>query len=59
MGERLARAALNHDKATLTVTGVYDPSPGTADKLKSIDPSLTAFESADAVIAQSDCLHIA
>ena len=54
--ERLLRAALNHDTATISVTGVYDPNPGTAAKLQSIDAGLTAFDSADAVIAASDCL---
>ncbi len=59
MGERLARAAFNHDHATLVVSGVFDPNPATADKLKGIDPNVAVFDSADAVIAQSDCLHIA
>ena len=59
MGERLARAALNHDPATLVVGGVFDPNPATADKLKDIDPSVAVFDSAETVIAQSDCLHIA
>jgi predicted dehydrogenase len=59
MGERLLRAGLAHDKATLTVTGAFDPGPGTADRLRSIDPSLEHFDSAGAVIAASDVLHIA
>lgn len=59
MGQRLARAALNHDKASLVVSGVYDPNPTTADTIASFDPAITVFDSADAVIAQSDCLHIA
>jgi predicted dehydrogenase len=41
------------------VTGVFDPHPAAAAKLAGIDPSLTAFASAEAVIAASDCLHIA
>lgn len=59
MGERLARAALNHDPATLVVSGVFDPDPATARKLHSIDSDVTFFDSAEQVIAQSDCLHIA
>ncbi|MEM7748622.1 MAG: Gfo/Idh/MocA family oxidoreductase [Pseudomonadota bacterium] len=59
MGERLLRAALNHDKSVITVTGAYDPSGATAAKLHDIDPNLTAFGSAADVIAASDCLHIA
>jgi predicted dehydrogenase len=59
MGERLLRAGLAHDTAALTVTGAFDPGPGTAERLHSIDPSLEHFDSADAVIAASDVLHIA
>lgn len=59
MGERLLRAGLNHDRNVLTVSGVYDPSPAAAGRLRAIDPALTAFASPDAVIAASDCLHIA
>lgn len=59
MGERLARAALNHDKSMLLVSGVFDPSPATAEKIKGIDRSIAAFDDAAAVIAASDCLHIA
>lgn len=59
MGERLLRAGLNHDKSVLVVSGAYDPSPATGSRLHAIDPSLQAFDSADAAIAASDCLHIA
>ena len=59
MGERLLRAALNHDEAKIVVSGVFDPNPGTVDKLSSIAPQLPAFASAGDVIAASDCLHIA
>ena len=59
MGERLLRAALNHDKDVIVVTGVFDPSPGAAARLAEIDPSLEAFATAADVIAASDCLHIA
>ncbi|MBU2532963.1 MAG: Gfo/Idh/MocA family oxidoreductase [Alphaproteobacteria bacterium] len=59
MGERLLRAALDHDKHSITVTGVFDPGARTADRLASIDPGLEVFRSAREVIAASDCLHIA
>ena len=59
MGQRLARAALNHDPATLAVSGVFDPDPATAETLYGIDPNLTLFDRAEEVIAESDCLHIA
>ena len=59
MGERLLRAGLAHDRATIAITGAFDPSPNTAARLKAIDPALTRFDTADAVIAASDALHIA
>ncbi|MGI9479638.1 MAG: Gfo/Idh/MocA family protein [Hyphomicrobiaceae bacterium] len=59
MGERLARAALNHDATTLVVSGVFDPSPAAVDKMKDIDSTITRFDDAAAVIEASDCLHIA
>ena len=59
MGERLLRAAINHDRSRIDVTGAFDPNPATAAKLRGIDPSLSAYQSASDVIAASDCLHIA
>jgi predicted dehydrogenase len=59
MGERLARAALAHSPAIVTVSGVYDPNLATAAKLAAVGSGLTAFDSADALIAASDALHIA
>jgi predicted dehydrogenase len=59
MGERLLRAALNHDKGVVAVTGTYDPSSATAVRLKAIDASIQIFDSPEAVIMASDCLHIA
>lgn len=59
MGERLLRAALNHDRNRIVVSGVFDPSPSTAARLAAIDPSLVAHRTAADVIAASDCLHIA
>ncbi len=59
MGERLLRAALNHDPAVLTVAGVWDPSAPAMARLKSDLPQVAQLASADAVIAASDCLYIA
>lgn len=59
MGERLLRAALAHDPARLVVSGIYDPSANAAQRLAAISTAPVAFDSAAAVIAASDCLHIA
>jgi predicted dehydrogenase len=59
MGERLCRAALNHDQNSIAVSGIFDPDPGAAERLRAIDPSVPVFASVDEVIAASDCLHIA
>lgn len=59
MGQRLLRAALNHDKSTIVVSGIFDPDPQAAAVLAGIDSELSVFDSVDAVIAASDCLHIA
>jgi predicted dehydrogenase len=59
MGERLLRAALNHDPAVLTVAGVWDPSAQAMARLQTDLPQVARLASADAVIAASDCLYIA
>ncbi|QDO96978.1 Gfo/Idh/MocA family oxidoreductase [Ferrovibrio terrae] len=59
MGERLLRAALDHDPAVLTVTGVWDPSAPAMTRLQADLPQVTRLASSDAVIAASDCLYIA
>ncbi len=59
MGERLLRAALNHDQSVLTVAGVWDPSKDAMARLQSDLPQVTQMVSSDAVIAASDCLYIA
>lgn len=59
MGERLLRAARNHDASVVAVSGVFDPSPRAADRLRAIDPDIAVYASAAEVIAASDCLHIA
>jgi predicted dehydrogenase len=59
MGERLLRAALDHDPAVLTVAGVWDPSVQAMTRLQADLPQVARIASADAVIAASDCLYIA
>ncbi len=59
MGERLLRAAIQHDPAVLSVSGIFDPGVAAATRLRLIDPDRKVFESADAVIMASDCVHIA
>lgn len=59
MGERLLRAALDHDPGTVSVTGVYDPSAAAQQRLKDSLPEVAILASPDAAIAASDCLYIA
>ncbi len=59
MGERLLRAALNHDPAVLTVAGLWDPSAAAMQRLAGDLPQVPRLESAAAAIAACDCLYIA
>lgn len=59
MGERLLRAARNHDPRVIGMAGVFDPHPATADRLAAIDPGLAVHATAADMIAAADCLHIA
>lgn len=59
MGERLLRAALNHDPAVLTVAGLWDPSAAAMQRLANDLPQVPCLASAEAVIAACDCLYIA
>jgi predicted dehydrogenase len=59
MGERLLRAALNHDAAVIRPVAVWDPSPAAALRLKEIAPGLPMLGSAAEVIAACDVLYIA
>lgn len=59
MGERLLRAALNHDPAVIAVAGLWDPSPAAMQRLAQDLPQVPRLESAAAVIAACDCLYIA
>jgi len=58
MGERLLRAALAHATESVTLTGVWDPSPAAAKRLAAIAP-VPMLASAEAVIAACDCLYVA
>lgn len=59
MGERLLRAALNHDPAILGVAGVWDPSPAAMQRLTRDLPQAKPLASAAAVIETADCIYIA
>ncbi|MGG5822300.1 Gfo/Idh/MocA family protein [Falsiroseomonas sp. HW251] len=57
MGERLARAALDHDAVELAA--VWDPSPAAAMRLAGVGTSAPMLTSPGAVIAACDVLYIA
>src|SRR3546814_4005969 len=59
MGERLLRAALNHDPAVVAVAGLWDPSTAAMQRLAKDLPQVPQLDSAVAVIAACDCLNIA
>jgi predicted dehydrogenase len=59
MGERLLRAALNHEPSVIRPVAVWDPSPAAAARLAEIAPGLPMLGSAAAVIAACDVLYIA
>lgn len=59
MGERLLRAALNHDASVIRLAGVWDPSPAAAERLAAIAPHVPVLPSAEAVVAACDCLYVA
>lgn len=59
MGERLLRAALDHDPAVLVAAGVWDPSTEAMQRLAQHLPQIPRLASAEAVIAACDCVYIA
>ncbi|MEM7021814.1 MAG: Gfo/Idh/MocA family oxidoreductase [Pseudomonadota bacterium] len=59
MGERLLRAALDHDAPTVRVEGVFDPAPESRERLAGTFPALTRFESAQAAIDAAQCVYVA
>src|SRR4051812_2204239 len=59
MGERLLRAAVAHDPATLRVSAVWDPSAQAMERLARDFPELQRVASSEALIEASDCVYIA
>jgi predicted dehydrogenase len=59
MGERLLRAALNHNPETLRIQAVWDPSDAAMQRLRKAFPGVGHTDGADVVIAASDCIYIA
>jgi predicted dehydrogenase len=59
MGERLLRAALQHDTAAIRLAGVWDPAPEAAARLAAIAPAVPMLPTAEAVVAACDALYIA
>lgn len=59
MGERLLRAALNHDPAVIRPVAVWDPAPAAAARLAEVAPGLPMLGSAAEVIAACDALYVA
>lgn len=59
MGERMLRAALEHATDSVTITGLWDPSPAARARLVASLPGLSWFADPAALIAASDCVYIA
>lgn len=59
MGERLLRAAVNHDPEVLRVAVVWDPSAQSMRRLHADFPQIGRAEDAAGVIAASDCVYVA
>ncbi len=59
MGERLARAAVEHAADVARVTAVWDPAPAAIARFTAALPGLPAAASPEALIAGCDCVYIA
>ncbi|MCC7276558.1 MAG: Gfo/Idh/MocA family oxidoreductase [Alphaproteobacteria bacterium] len=59
MGERLLRAAMDHDPAAVRVAGVWDPAPSAMARLADAFPGVPRLAGPDAVIAAADCVYVA
>ncbi len=57
MGERLTRAALDHDPAVVEIAGVWDPSAAAGGRIAAA--GVPALDDPAAVIAAADCVYIA
>jgi predicted dehydrogenase len=59
MGERLARAALDHAADGIRITGIWDPAPAALARIAAACPGIAQAGSADSVIAAADCVYVA
>jgi len=59
MGERLTRAALDFDPAIVELAGVWDPSATQMERLGAELPNAPTLASAQAAVAEADCVYIA
>jgi predicted dehydrogenase len=59
MGERLLRAAMNHDPKVLRAASVWDPSSAAGQRLRQDFPQVDQATDAAGVINASDCVYVA
>ncbi|GGK32990.1 Gfo/Idh/MocA family protein [Salinarimonas ramus] len=59
MGERLLRAALGPGAGSVSVCGVWDPSPAAMARLAESFPEIPRFESVAALIETCTCIYVA
>ncbi|BBK30992.1 putative dehydrogenase [Stella humosa] len=59
MGDRLLRAALDHDPAVLRTVGVWDPSAEAMARLAANFPGVARLHDPAEVIAAADCVYVA
>ena len=59
MGERLARAALEHATESVRLVGIWDPNPAAMARICAALPALPPLGSAEEIIAASDCVYVA
>jgi predicted dehydrogenase len=59
MGERLTRAALDFDPNIVELAGVWDPSGRQMERLSAELPNAPHLASAEAAVAEADCVYIA
>jgi len=59
MGERMLRAAREHATDIVDIAGIWDPSEAARARISAGLPGLAIAQSAEALIAASDCVYIA
>lgn len=59
MGERMLRAAQEHAAQSVTIAGLWDPSPAARARLGAALPGLRWFDDAASLIAAAKCVYIA